>query len=448
MANLITTAITWAGKEALDYFIKPIFIGQNPLQNGIRVIPNVQSKLKLNYFAAFNKILKAYSKGFTGTNFTTHTQRDLDIVQLKAEGAQDANEFWQTVFEMALNKGVEWNDITGTLLEEIVLGLFVDAVDSDVYRLFWLANEHKEDLVSTTYGAYNGTADTDYNVFDGIWKMIFENAATSPSSSQIKRIAASDGAVAEVDTVTMTGTSGTANVTVGGIAYLATFATSLTVTCTNFVALHAAALLLRDIVLTSSTDTLIFTANIPGQPQVDPTVSAAVTGDLTGSNANTTANTAPAALAADEAVGYFRSMYEQQPGVLRQVADANKRLYVDWRVYDNYIESLEDGGVYTETAKSMLINGIERTRYRGIPIIPYNWKEYLEDFPHASGEIPAYPHRAVLSVPENLVIGIDATSEFNQMEFWYNKDEQENRFRKQLKMGVNYVHNQMMVVLY
>lgn len=44
-------------------------------------------------------------------------------------------------------------------------------------------------------------------------------------------------------TVTLTGTSGTANVNVGGVDYLATFATNLTTTANNFVTTHAAAIL-------------------------------------------------------------------------------------------------------------------------------------------------------------------------------------------------------------
>ena len=40
--------------------------------------------------------------------------------------------------------------------------------------------------------------------------------------------------------LTLTGTSGTANINVGGVNYLATFATSLTVTASNFVTLHGA----------------------------------------------------------------------------------------------------------------------------------------------------------------------------------------------------------------
>ena len=45
-------------------------------------------------------------------------------------------------------------------------------------------------------------------------------------------------------TITLTGTSGTANINIGGVDYLATFASNLTTTANNFVTTHAAAILL------------------------------------------------------------------------------------------------------------------------------------------------------------------------------------------------------------
>ena len=59
--------------------------------------------------------------------------------------------------------------------------------------------------------------------------------------------------------ITLTGTSGTANILIKGVNYLATFTTSLTVSASNFVSTHAAALLSRGIVVTSSATKLIFT---------------------------------------------------------------------------------------------------------------------------------------------------------------------------------------------
>jgi hypothetical protein len=58
--------------------------------------------------------------------------------------------------------------------------------------------------------------------------------------------------------LTLTGSSGTANVNVDGVNYLATYATSLTVTATNFVTTHAAALLAEGVVVTAAAGVLTF----------------------------------------------------------------------------------------------------------------------------------------------------------------------------------------------
>lgn len=73
------------------------------------------------------------------------------------------------------------------------------------------------------------------------------------------------GLAKQVDTVTLTGSSGTANISVNGTNYLATFATSLTVTAANFITAHAATILAdEDIVVTANTGVLTFTANTAG----------------------------------------------------------------------------------------------------------------------------------------------------------------------------------------
>lgn len=60
--------------------------------------------------------------------------------------------------------------------------------------------------------------------------------------------------------VTLTGTSGTAVITVGGTNYLATFTTNLTTSAANFLTSHAAALLARGITVTADTGVLTFVA--------------------------------------------------------------------------------------------------------------------------------------------------------------------------------------------
>jgi len=102
-------------------------------------------------------------------------------------------------------------------------------------------------------------------------------------------------ATAQVDTITLSGTSGTANVAAaGGLTKLATFDTDLATTAENFVTAHAAAYAAVGITLTftstGATDgKLVFTAAVAGTDFTNPTITNA-TVDLGGSVANTQVN--------------------------------------------------------------------------------------------------------------------------------------------------------------
>ncbi len=107
-------------------------------------------------------------------------------------------------------------------------------------------------------------------------------------------------AVAQVETVTLTGTVGTADVTMGGLTKLATFDSDLATTHAAFVSDHAAAYAAVGITLTGTT-TLIFTATVAGVPFTPGTVVGVFT-DLVGTVAHTTPNSV--AGAADRIFGW------------------------------------------------------------------------------------------------------------------------------------------------
>jgi len=92
----------------------------------------------------------------------------------------------------------------------------------------------------------------------------------------------------QTETITLTGTSGTASITVaGGLTKTLTFNTDLTTTASDFVTANAAAYLAQGIVLTSGVDSLIFTANVSGTP-FSPPVITNVSGDLDGTVTSST----------------------------------------------------------------------------------------------------------------------------------------------------------------
>lgn len=97
------------------------------------------------------------------------------------------------------------------------------------------------------------------------------------------------GTVKQKETITVTGTSGTANVAVaGGLTSLATWNTSLTQTCADFAALWVAEYLAVGIVLTASGETIIMESANAGEEFDAPTITN-VSGDLAGTVAHTTA---------------------------------------------------------------------------------------------------------------------------------------------------------------
>lgn len=86
--------------------------------------------------------------------------------------------------------------------------------------------------------------------------------------------------------VTLTGTSGTANITVGGVNYLATFTTNLTTSANNFVTSHSTALSALGITVTANSGVLTFVADTDTFPTI---TRANVSGDLSATIASASA---------------------------------------------------------------------------------------------------------------------------------------------------------------
>jgi hypothetical protein len=193
---------------------------------------------------------------------------------------------------------------------------------------------------------------------------------------------------------------------------------------------------------------LIVTATNVGQPAAAITFTS-VSGTYACTIAATTANTAPAALAAAEGYATLDALYMQAPKVLKTIPKVGKVFIVGDTIYENMIQYLESTS-WAESAYRTIIEGLpEMLTFRGIPVVNVGWNYHLDaDFPHLTGTLHAYPHRAIYTALDNLILGIDSANEFNATDFWYNKDEQENRFRTQLVMGPEYVHNQLFCVAY
>lgn len=445
MANLITHSLTFTKESLTEYFLKPLFVDSD-IRDIVQLRTDLKTGEKLDLISTLSHITKGYAQGaaFTASTGVTITQKTVTVVTMKAEVKQNGRAFLNYVKQQALKSGYAENDITGTIFEEIVLTVFMRALMADLNRQAFFGDVLKEVITSD---APTGTLDADYKEYDGLWTRIiagFNSSVIAASQRYDVNITALQDsvAVAHVRTATLTGTSGTCNVIVNGTSYLATFATSLTVTAAAWVTAWQATILARfGAVTVSSTGAAItITSGIPGLA-ITVTVSAAVTGDLSGTVANTTANVENTTLKAAAGKTILKAMYDKMPPELRANLALAKYM-VTGSIMDAYITDLESDG--TEAAHVKLIDGVRSITYRGIPVIERrDWDVHI-----AAGFSNVRPHRAILTIPENLIVGTDADNDINNAEMWYNVDTQENGFRVEYKAGTQILEEKFIVAAY
>jgi hypothetical protein len=449
MAGFITLGSEYNGQESLDIIIRP---HEEALRaDGIQIIAtNKGGSIKLGFFGKLRKQLMPWSSGWDGGSGSTIVEKKFELEEFKAEAAYSKQTYKDTVYETVTNvMGVAQNDITGTSVHDAELLIHGRAVLADIDRIWWFGDKTKRHDAAGTYADGTttfaiGDADQQYNQINGVWKHLFDDAVAFASAGQddVRRITIANGAVVMVDTISCTGTSGTAAVTIKGKSYTATFATSLTVTAAAFVTSFAAELLQRRITVTSAVADIILTSTIAGVSLGTTSALVNATGDLAGTTANTTANTVAADLTTDEAKDTFISMYRNSTKELKALKNTGQlRYYVSESMHENYEDTLISGT--TENARTKLIDGIDRYMINGIPIIPMGWDSIITDDFEGG-----YPHRAILTGGDNLVKVLASDGDFAETRLWFNPDENENRQRTQFQFGGGYKAPEYVTVAY
>jgi hypothetical protein len=456
----ITAGSEYNGHEAVEVILRPQVAKMKPL--GIRVIDTRGAgSYKSTSLGKLSKILMPYANGWTGGSGGVLKQKKFVLAEFKAEAAYSKQDYLAVIqVEAQRLSGNEANDITGTDIANAQQEVFANGVEVDLHRVFWMGDTAKLHNSAGTYpdGTTTyviGDVDKYYNGIDGVWKNIFTDQAgwASATTDQVRRLninteVLATPAVAEVETVTLTGSSGTANITVEGKTYLATFTTNLTTTTANFLTSHAATILTNhDIVVTDNVADLIFTSNTTGVPIT--TTTANVSGNLAGTTATTTANTL-AVLAADEALEVFQKMYNNSTEELINLHDENGsvqgvsplRIFATRTLINNYRDSLMATGT-TEQAFTAVIEGVKRMMWNNIPIMPMAIDSSITN--DLRGK---YKHRAILTAEDNLVEVLASANGAAEAAWWFNRDENQNRSRIQLEFGANYDFPELMTVAY
>lgn len=454
MAELfLPHGFSYTVEEVMKYVIEPTFLDNVAIEDLFTVDTGIKSSKKLDKFSALEKITKGYAQGtsFTSEGGVSYTQRLLEVSDMKAQIEENPRKFYDSVKQELLASGVDANKLEdASVLKELVMALFVRALRLDIERQAFFGDTTKEEMVNTG-GLYSpgGTLDKHYKEYVGFWTRIINDFASAviPALQRIDMNITDYQtvvAVAGKKTATLTGTSGTANVNVNGVNYLATFDTDLTTTAANFVTDHAAAIAARHgaCVVTSTGAGVIVESGVPGMNVLVTVTNAS--GNLAGSVATTTAAVRNTTLKADQAIEVFEAMWAASPNELASLnAQGLLRLYVTRSMYDNYAKSLRKLNG-SETAYVNLKDGSKTLSFNGIPIIQRaDWDTRIAmDF----GGVR--PHRALLTTPQNLVFGTDGEEDLMKIEAFYDAVSQNNIVRSEYKAGTQYTWTKLIVAAF
>ena len=187
--GLIENAKTYTGRDLETIFFRPMFVGENAEQLGIRVMYNMPVPTTIQMWSPSTDVLKRYSSGWTGGNSATRVQKSIDMQKLKAEVGFSASDYFQSVYELIVGRSdVNLDDLTGSELEQAETEMFRAAIAESLRVLMWIgdtgaekynmmdgfltrAAQYSESPTVTTYSASGEaiTADNVVELLKGMW---------------------------------------------------------------------------------------------------------------------------------------------------------------------------------------------------------------------------------------------------------------------------------------
>ena len=160
MANMIKTSLNWSQEDAAKYFLQPLFVSNNDLTH-FDVMTDISGiSIKLDKYAALKDVTKAMGTECFVAD-ADRSQNDhvtLTLCRLEVEHAQQGHALFNHIKSTLMRTGVSRNDLTGTLLMEIVSELLMGGIMRDFSTILW-------------WGESTGGAGTQ-GLCNGIWEAV------------------------------------------------------------------------------------------------------------------------------------------------------------------------------------------------------------------------------------------------------------------------------------
>jgi len=160
MAEIINTTLTWSQEDARKYFLQPLFVSNNEL-DWFDVMTDISgTSIVLDKYDALKDITKAQTLAcFVADETATENNSNvtLSLDRLEVEHKQSAFSLFNHIKSSLMKRGIARQDLTGTLIMEIVSQMLMGGIGRDFSTLLWFGDKT------------NGVAGTTQKLTDGIW---------------------------------------------------------------------------------------------------------------------------------------------------------------------------------------------------------------------------------------------------------------------------------------
>ena len=159
-------SINFKGDRADTVFYEPLFTGLEA-QGLFRVMTNVNRKKNIGFIGHMDKLLqKDTGCGFNPKGDLSIYQRTIETDRVKVDMTMCADVLQDTIWEESRQKGVNRNNLMGTVIGGIILNRVKSGVSLDIQRLIWFGNKASNDV--------------NYNMLDGFWSVHIPELTMGP----------------------------------------------------------------------------------------------------------------------------------------------------------------------------------------------------------------------------------------------------------------------------
>ena len=204
--NETGSAATFVGADALQYFVSPLFLGEEVL-GGMEVMTEIKGITDLDHFAAASFMTKSDNGlKFEGTKYGAYTNPRISPVRVEVEVSMNGNNYYNKVKGQVLRSGTDKDNVDGTVLKQIGSEILMQGIKADFNRQLWFCDGAK---VAAGTGAVVSNA-VHYKLYNGIFKSLasldagqklttkFNNTADTTARATIVLTAMYDAATPEL----------------------------------------------------------------------------------------------------------------------------------------------------------------------------------------------------------------------------------------------------------